>query len=279
MGSKCPMHFFKQLKQKRMNIEVRPIVKKQWHGKSGKESFTRTRKIQALVDDNHKYKTGLTEEDIKWLVDGGSKLDLSDDFDADNPHPTWDGKTGIVELKNSTQIYDTQQPLDRIRICIMRGSDRVADSMKEYEAGDFPEATHVLYDEREEVEVVASKIAIKNKAVVKSVELSAEKKAQIIIIMAGKSVKGKSPGFIEVELSKLIDTNAKEVLRIMDRDADDIVVEAFVLEALKESKLTKKGHKFYFFESYLGGSLEEVVTYFKDEENQQLRFKLTASLK
>ena len=261
-----------------MKIEVRPIIKKQWHGKSGKESFTRTRKIQALVNEEYKYKTGLTKEDKDWLKERGFKGDLSDDFNPDTPHPFWDAKVGIVELKNSTQIFDDSLPLDRIKICIMRASSRVANSAKEYEAGDFPEATHVIYDEREEVEVTASKVAIKNKAIIKSASLSGEKKAQIIAILAGKIVKKKSADFIEVELSKLIELDAKKVLRIMNRDSENIVVEALIIEALKENKLKKKGHKFYYFDSPLGGSMEEVVDYFKDEENQELRFKLMNQL-
>ena len=49
-------------------VEVRPIEVKKWHGKKGQESFTRPKKIQALIDPvTMQYATGLTEEDIAKL--------------------------------------------------------------------------------------------------------------------------------------------------------------------------------------------------------------------
>ena len=47
-----------------MIIQVRPIEVKKWHGKTGNESFTRTKIIQALVDpETVAYQTGLTTEE------------------------------------------------------------------------------------------------------------------------------------------------------------------------------------------------------------------------
>ena len=68
-----------------IRIQVRPIDIKRWHGKTGQESFTRPKIIQALVDPNTMcYQTGLTKENaIKY----GEilKLDLSDNFSLDTP--------------------------------------------------------------------------------------------------------------------------------------------------------------------------------------------------
>lgn len=261
-----------------MKVEVRPIVKKKWHGKSGKESYTRTRKIQALVGDDYKYRTGLNEKDIEWLKERGFDADLSDNFNPNEPHPFWDSRAAVVELKNSTQIYDTENPLDRVKICIMRASERVANSMKEYEDGIFEEATHVIYDESEEIEVVATKIQKKNKAIIKANELSLTKKQNIVQILSGKNIKNKSASAVEVEISRLIDKDVNAVLRQMDRDNDSVVVEALILDAMSANILKKKGHKYYYFENYIGGSIEDLVDYFKEEENQELRFTIVSKL-
>jgi len=266
-----------------MKIEVRPIIKKQWHGKTGKESYTRTKKIQALVGDDYKYATGLSDEDIAWLKEkknGKPRFDgdLSDNFDPQEPHPFWDSRAAVVELKNSTQIFDTELPLDRIKVCIMKASSRVANSMKEYEEGIYDEATHVIFDEKEEIDVKASKLQIKNNAIIRANELSVEKKANIIQILSGKNIKGKSNGAIEVELSKLIEKDAKSVNRIMDRDNESVVVEALILDALDANILKKKGHKYYYFDNYLGGSVEDLVDYFRQDDNQELRFTIISKL-
>jgi len=261
-----------------MKIEVRPIIRKQWHGKSGKESYTRSRKIQALVNEDQKYQTGLSEDDIEWLKKEGFGGDLSDTFNASEPHSLWDSKMGIVELKNSTQFFDDQKTIDRVKIGIMRASTRVANSMKEYTDGIWDEATHVIYDEKEEISVVASKLAIKNNAIIRANDLSVEDKANIVHILAGKNIKDKSNGFIEVELNKLIEKDAKSVIRVMDRDAETIILETLILDALKANVLKKKGHKYYYYDNYLGGSVEDLIIYFKDETNQELRFTIVSKL-
>jgi hypothetical protein len=52
------------------------------------ESFTRPKKMQALVDtETMKYSTGLSVADIKDLKAKGIKYDLSDNFDSEVPHP------------------------------------------------------------------------------------------------------------------------------------------------------------------------------------------------
>jgi len=47
-------------------VEVRPIEKKKWHGKTGKDSFARPVVVEALINvRTNTYDTGLTEEDKK----------------------------------------------------------------------------------------------------------------------------------------------------------------------------------------------------------------------
>ena len=63
-----------------MKVQIRPLPSVKWHGKTGNESFTRPKIIQALVDpDSMTYSTGLSEEEEKEL---GAKLkvDLSKQF-------------------------------------------------------------------------------------------------------------------------------------------------------------------------------------------------------
>ena len=49
-----------------MKVQIRPLPSVKWHGKTGNESFTRPKIIQALVDpDSMTYSTGLSEEEEK----------------------------------------------------------------------------------------------------------------------------------------------------------------------------------------------------------------------
>ena len=49
-------------------------------------------------------------------------------------------------------IFDTSNPLDFIKMRVCKASRFVANSWKEFEEGLFPEATHVIFDESEEIE-------------------------------------------------------------------------------------------------------------------------------
>ena len=208
-----------------MKVEVRPIETKKWHKKIGKESFKRPIKISALVDPNTmEYATGLDEKEAKEY---GSKLkqDLSAVFNPEIPHSFWDSKMAVVKLENNTMFFDTDIPIKFVIVKMLKASKYVANSLKEYQEGLYPYATHVIFDEAEEVEVKASKVALHNKAVIECSKLSRDRKVQMILILAGKNLKGKSEDFVEVELSELVESQTEVVLRFITRDKEETYLE------------------------------------------------------
>src|SRR5690349_20055934 len=99
-----------------MKVEVRPIESKKWHGKKGKESFKQPMTIEVLYDPaTGRLATGLTDEEAEKY----SKLlgvDLSDNFNMLEPHPYWSTKAASIKLENHTVIYDTEKPLDYVKV-------------------------------------------------------------------------------------------------------------------------------------------------------------------
>ena len=269
-----------------MKVQIRPIPVKRWHGKTGNESFTRPKVIQALVDpDSMTYATGLTEEEEKTLGER-LKVDLSKQFLIDKPHPFWDSKMGEVSLDNRTMIFDTDNPIELIRIKICKNSKYVANSMKEYEEGLFPEATHVIFDESEEIEEKASRIEIKKKAVMETAKLSKGKKVELIMVLSAdgsdylraKNLKGKSDNFIEVELDKIIENKSADVLRYLKMDKDELATNALILEALQKNVLEKVGHKIMYHESILGQDVYDVIKYMNAPENQEFKLRILSQV-
>lgn len=172
-----------------MKIEVRPIEVKKWHKKIGKEDFTCPKRIRALVNENMEYSTGLnyydknfTDPDTDEQITEAkyySKLlnqDLSARFDPDNPHPFWDASMSSVKLENAPMFFETKNPLDYVRVKMLKACKFIANSVKEYEEGKFPDATHVIFDESEEIEAKAAKIEIKNQVITEVNKLDKEKK-------------------------------------------------------------------------------------------------------
>lgn len=274
-----------------MLVEIKPIELKRWHGKAGKDSFTRAKKIQALIDpETMQYKTGLdnmsktythpkTEEQVTELEYYGAIIgkDLSP-LASDKPHEFWDSNLAVVKLENNTIFLNTDNPLDYIKWKICKASKFVANSMKEYDEGMFPEATHVIFDEAEEIEAKATKVELRKKATIECSKLSLSKKIQVVMILGDKNLKNQSSDFVEVEIDSLIQKRAGDVLEIINRDDEDTALHAMILEALQKSVLRKTGHKIVYFDSVLGGEVVDVVDYLKKPENQDLKLRLMSQL-
>lgn len=269
------------INNKNMKIEVRPIPhKKPWHGKTGKESFTRTKKIQALVDpETMTYATGLDNKDLDYLKnDLKVSYDLTNIYNPNVPHPFWDSPIAAFKLEDRPQIFDEVNPMDYIKIRMMKVSRYVANDLVSYENGEFPDATHVMYDEVQETENKASKVELKKRAFSETSKISKDKKIQVIRILGGKNVKGHSDAFVEVAMDELLTTRPQDVLEVLDRDAEDVENEALALEAVDKGILKNKGGKITYFESVLGYSVKDVAGFFSLDENQEIKLRIKESV-
>lgn len=275
-----PVVVAKVLPTKSTLIEIRPIQRKSWHGKTGKESFKRPIKLRALVDgETMRYATGLTPKEITALKEEkGINYDLSDNYDADKPHPFWDSSLPIIKLENATMFIDISLPLDYIKYKILKESRFVANSVALYDAGTYPDATHVIFSEIEEAEVLASKIEIENNAVIACSTLSPDKKIQIAMVLGDKNLKGQSASFITVEMNKIIKKDPQEFLRLVNADAAELYCHSLVLNALQQSVLRKDGHRVLYMDSPIGGSSLEAAQYLAKEENQDIKLSILSKI-
>lgn len=262
-----------------IQVEVRPIEHKKWHNKTGPESFTRPKKIQAFADPHTmKYATGLSADDIRELNKKKLSYDLSDAFNPDTPHPFWDSSMAVIKLENNTMFFNTDNPLEFIKIRVMKASKYVANSMAEYDLGAWPEATHVIYDEAEQVSVMASKVETKNTAIIEASKLSLDRKVQLILVLGGKNMKNQSADFIAVELDKIINKDAGEFLRFLNMDKKQTAAHALVLEALQKSVLRREGQRIFHMDSPLGIDEIEVAEYLSKEENQDIKLLILSKI-
>jgi len=235
-----------------MLVEVRPLPLKKWHGKSGKEDFTRPKTIEALYNsESQKYSTGLTEEEQK-KYEKLTGFDLSDRYNPEIPHPFWSTAAAMVKLPNSTTIFDTAKPLDFIKVKLLKASKFVANSMKEWEEGLWPDAHHVIFDEEEETNIKASKVELKNKAVSLSLKLSKDEKINIIQILSDKSARGRSDDFVNVEVDKIVTERPVEFIKYAEMDTATVYVRAAVLEAIHRNILVKEGSAVLYMGDQIG---------------------------
>lgn len=260
-------------------VEVKPIERKQWHRKAGQESFSRPVTIEALYSlRTGRYATGLSNEKRAELEEKTS-FDLSDNYIQGKAHPFWGSPMGRVKLDNKTNIFDTEKELDFIRLQVLKASDLVANSQKEYEEGLFPEARFIIFDEQEEVEIRASKAAAKRKVIIEAAKLSKQRKAELIQILMGLSVRGRSDDFIDLKLDEAIESKGPDtVLRLIKRDKKKTAIHSFVLECIYKGVLRKAGTAVFYMEDQLGFDVEATVDYFIDPANQALKAQLIEKL-
>lgn len=256
-----------------MKVELRPIINEKWHGKKGKESFARPQKLGVLVGEDMKYATGLT---VKEAEEYGKQLgqNLNDVYIQGQPHPFWDSPMGVIKLENNTQFLETDRALDAVKVKNMKASKYVANSMKEYNEGFYPEATHVIFDESEEIEVKASRVALEQKAILEQSKLSQARKEQILLILTGKDLKGQSSDYITVEMNEEIKRDPAEVLRYIQQDKAQVLTHALVIEALQKGILRKVGHKVTYMDNTIGGDELDAAIYLLQDDNQELKIRL-----
>jgi hypothetical protein len=253
-----------------MRVEIRPLAKNAWHGKEGAEDFTQDKVIEALVNpETGKYDVGMTPEEV---VKYGDLLgvDLSPKISMDGkPHPFYGNKSGWVRLPNRTFFLDTTNPLEFVKYKICTRSKFVANSLKEWEQGLFPEATHVIFDEEAEINRKASKIQKKNIATKISLSMTLEEKSHIIQLLRNKCVREKSQDFVDVIIDEIVETNPDDFIRFSKMEKQELYIRAMVQEAIYKNILTKEGMAIYYMGDLLGSDYDEVVKYFLDPNNQK----------
>jgi hypothetical protein len=261
-------------------VEVRPLNKKKWHGKSDKESFTRPTVIQVLYDHNTgKYATGLTDEEMeRFSRELGLRID--DKFNPAEEHPYWSSKAAQIKLENHTMFFNTDKASDYIKVKNMKAQQCqfVANSLREWEENKWPEATHVIFDESEEATIKASKIEQKKKAYKLSEKMTVAEKAAMVLILTGKYVKNKSANYIEVALDEAIEENMEDFLTYASMDAIDFSIRGQILEGLHRQILTKEGGAIYYMGERLGFDINDAIDYFKDPNNQKIKVAILEKL-
>lgn len=261
-----------------MLVKIKPIEVEKWHGKSGKESFGQPLKLKALYNKKTgRYSTGLKEED-RIRLEKLTNFDLSDNFNPQQPHPFWDTEAATVTLPNHTIILNTSIPLDEIKYFITKASDFVANTESEYAEGKYPSATHVIFDEEEEVKIKATKAAIRTEAYKKALKMSVEQKRQIILILNGKNVRNQSNDFIEVEMDDILTKQPEMFLEYVDRDKAYLSTKAMVLEGIYKSVLSKRGDSIYYMDELLGATIDDAVNYLNDPKNQSFKLIILEKL-
>lgn len=253
-----------------MKVEIRPIKKQRWHGKEGKEHIQANKTIRALVSSKTgKYQINLSEEEKSNLEDRLG-VDLENTY-KNRPHPFYDAKEGSVTLEPMPVFLHVDlnngRASDFIKYKIIESSPFVANSMREYEEGKYPEATHVIYNKQLEVEAKAQEIKRKTDLIVKLSKTAKARKVEILTILSDSKEMisaNNTDELISVEIDKLIESKPEELEELLKRSKDQIAAESLVKKALYKNIFRVSGHRYYYGETVIGESEEDTVRYMLD---------------
>lgn len=254
-----------------MKVFIKPLARDKWHGKTGKDDFSRPKVIEVLVDrETGRYATGLTEEEAKSY---GTRMgvDLSDLFVPGEAHPYWSTKAAMISLPNHTIILDDLKDIDYIKIKNLKASSDVANSMDSFDKGEWPEATHVIYDEEEETKTKAGKLTLRNKCILVASRMSVSEKENMVRLLSKKSVKGRSNDFIDVEIDRIIEEEPTEFERYARMDKAEFNTRAILLEGIHDHVLIKDGPAITYMGDMIGSSMEDAVKFFMNPDNQVIK--------
>ena len=256
------------------NIFLKPIMTEKWHGlhKVGRTKFQDTQDVIQVLYDRKQgaLATGL-DSDTETRLSSSLGVSLANNSANEFWH---DFK---IKLKDQTMIFNTDNPIEELQVYVMKASKFIANSQKELDAGQWPNAKYVIYDEKTELEKQAAEVEIKAKAIDIFNNLSPEKKLDMLKLY-GKALENSSNDFVYTKLYELVENDPADFMRQATKSPEEIKVKALIFDLEKIGILRRKGTAYLYNDQQVGFDYEDTVSYLLNPGNQELLVKLKDSL-
>lgn len=256
------------------NIFLKPIMTEKWHGlhKVGRTRFQDTQDvIQVLFDSKSgALATGL-DNDTEARLSSSLGVSLANNSANEFWH---DFK---IKLKDQTMIFNTDNPIEELQVYVMKASKFIANSQKELDAGKWPNAKYVIYDEQTELEKQASEVQTKAKAIDIFNNLSPEKKLDMLKLY-GKAVENSSNDFVYTKLYEIVENDPIDFIAQANKSPEEIKIKALIFDLEKIGILRRKGTAYLYNDQQVGFDYDDTVSYLLNPGNQELLVKLKDSL-
>lgn len=258
-------------------VKIRPVVKGGHRLGWEKYGFNRAPGtgyfIEALPDYYTKIRaTGLTKQEAEELG-----KEINEDL---SPHSKfWDGFA--VKLEDEDQVFDTNIPMDRIKIAVLKASKLVANSETERMEGKYPEAKYVIYDSADETEIKSSRIANKLEATGYIASTTPTKRKWVATILFNEEFETQTDKFAKVQLMEFVEANSKNIdtFNNLIRKSDDRIESEYLVHlGVIRNVLKYRGGRYLRGDEEIGYDYERAVDWMTSPKNQDKRFQITAQL-
>jgi len=269
---------------KDLKIEIRPIP-----GRNGIKSFSENLEyfsqahiLAPFVNPvTRKYVTGLTEEDVKFLKDGGFPYELEATYRQGVAHEFWESPIVKVELSNSPIfLYPGKNQIDFVKYKYLLVNNYIYKSEDEMNTGSKPEATHYIYNEGAANKIKATVLEKRNSIIKKVSELSLTRKRQIVLILLNENTDNKDEDYLTVRFEDIIGNKelSLELEQLLDKDSNDIALSADIKSAIQKNVLKRTKQGIFYFETNLGFTEDDVRETLKSSENQEILLNIKSKI-
>lgn len=264
---------------KNKKIIVKPIFRNNGNfpkGHDGEFMFTDTVWSTDLRPEpgTNRYKAILTEEE---------RLVFEKTLNLEPGSMSFYKKTGFwpkfrVKLTKEGKTLNLSEPLDYLEYLVLLADRRVAPNWNaKYDSGEYKFA---LVDEDETIKDNVNKSDLNKKAYkyLGKIEDSVEDMTMVIRLASNKIVKSKDVEFLQSEVQKIIDSNIKGFVEVMEDKS--FGTKAFINKALDAKALdrTVKGGYALKGGDEIGRTLSETVEFLESNKNQDIFLKLKAQI-
>tara|TARA_R110000868_G_C10894796_1_gene763874 strand:- start:964 stop:1815 length:852 start_codon:yes stop_codon:yes gene_type:complete len=264
---------------KNKKIIVKPIFRNNGNfpkGHDGEFMFTDTVWSTDLRPEpgTNRYKAILTEEE---------RLVFEKTLNLEPNSMSFYKKTGFwpkfrVKLTKEGKTLNLSEPLDYLEYLVLLADRRVAPNWNaKYDSGEYKFA---LVDEDETIKDNVNKSDLNKKAYkyLGKIEDSVEDMTMVIRLASNKIVKSKDVEFLQSEVQKIIDSNIKGFVEVMEDKS--FGTKAFINKALDAKALdrTVKGGYALKGGDEIGRTLSETVEFLESNKNQDIFLKLKAQI-
>ena len=264
---------------KNKKILVKPIFRNNGNfpkGHDGEFMFTDTVWSTDLRPEpgTNRYKAILTEDE---------RLVFERTLNLEPGSMSFYKKTGFwpkfrVKLTKEGKTLNLSEPLDYLEYLVLLADRRIAPNWNaKYDSGEYKFA---LVDEEETIKDNVNKSDLNKKAYkyLGKIEDSVEDMTMVIRLASNKIVKSKDVEFLQSEVQKIIDTNIKGFVEVMEDKS--FGTKAFINKALDAKALdrTVKGGYALKGGDEIGRTLQETVEFLESNKNQDIFLKLKAQI-
>lgn len=256
-------------------VEVVKVNHERFHELPVDNELQRPKSFQAFADGRTgKYKLVFEneKEGERLMKEFGidslnySPIDVHPFF-ADNPI-AW------VKLDPVKTTFRTENPVDALRVAIVKGLPQVGYSKDYTDKPVPPEIEFLIFSEEAEIAAKASKIEIRKQAMQKALKMTAQDKLNVILVMRGEDLRKSDADAIEVKLFDLVDSDPDAFLRYADLKKEELNMQALVKSLLDKDVLTQSMEGIKWGDKMIGYNIAEAAAELMKTENQPTKMRL-----